>query len=84
MLVFIVPPVKVVCRQGCVKAFQGTIYPPELELDLVHLTKSAFCHLNPVSLKVILREVLELRSIKAIHEYRDAYRDPETHSLSYT
>lgn len=81
MLAFIiqVPPVKVVCTQSCVKAFQGTLYPPELELDLVHLTKSAFCHLNPVSLKIVLLEVPELPegSIKAIHEYSDPHRDPQ-------
>lgn len=75
MLFFIilVPPVKVVCTQSCVKAFQGTLFPPEFELDLVQLTKSAFCHLNPVSLKVVLLEVPELPmgSVKAIHEQRD-------------
>lgn len=66
-------PVKVVGRQGFIKGFQSTFFPPELDFDLVHMTKSTFGHLNPFSLKVIPLEVPELSRwcVTAIHEYKD-------------
>lgn len=55
-----VPPVKFAWTNCQVIAFQRTFFPPDLEFDLVHLSEPAFCHLSPVSLKVILPEAREL------------------------
>lgn len=71
MLCILVPPVKFAWANGCVIAFQGTFFPPDLELHLVYLSEPALCHLSPVSLKVVLLEVPELPngSANRIHEH---------------
>lgn len=58
------------------KAFQGTFFLTDLELDSVHLAKPALCNFSPLRLKIISPEVPELpvESVSAFHEYTEPLR----------